>query len=167
MKAVGRYFLLASVFIASFLLAVYFEFDFRVLVLRCCLLLTNHDIHFVGKNFLFFPTGDFQLYFSIFSTLIAFGLIKSKGQKWLLKIGMILILLFLTLVSSCWIYAAGKVAECTACQNGQRTIRYNEVPYNIIFLVSLLVPLMAFIIFDILTRRKVVPERIERPHDQH
>ncbi len=155
MKTTKLYLILIAVFVLAFLLAAYFEFDFRVLVNRLCLDSMNHKILFVGKNYLFFPTLYFELFFSFFSTIIVFRLIKTNNPKLLFKILMIAVLFVATLVISCWIYAEARIMACTACNDHQKLrIFYREVPYNTLFLISLLIPLLAFVISDIVTFRK-------------
>ena len=154
MKTAKFYLLLIVVFIIASLLATYFEFGFRVLVIRLCTLLTNHKIHFSGKNFLFFPTLYFELFFSLFSTIIVFRLIKMNNPRWLFRIFMVVVLFGITITVSCWMYAETSIMECTACNNGERTILYRDVPYNTLFFISLIVPLLAFFISDTLGLRK-------------
>jgi hypothetical protein len=149
MKAAKLYFIITAVFVLTFLLATYFEFGFRVMVIRLCIISTNHKILFTGKNFLFFPTLYFELFFSIFSTIIVFRLLKANNPRWLFKIFMIAVLFVATLILSCFIYAEANIMECTACNDHQKLrIFYHEVPYNTLFLISLLIPLLVFIISD-------------------
>ena len=154
MKTTKLYLVLIVVFVLTFLLAAYFEFGFRALIIRLCLVFANHKMLFVGKNFLFFPTIYFELFFSTFSTIIAFRLIKANSSKWLLRILMIAALITATLIISCWIYIKASIMGCTACDDLRKlTIPYSEVPYNALFVISLLIPLLVFIISDTTFRK--------------
>jgi hypothetical protein len=68
---------------------------------------------------------------------------------------MIAVLFTATLIISCWIYVQSSIMECTACDAFRKlTIRYVEVPYNALFLISLLIPLLVFTIYDMIKFRK-------------
>ena len=64
------------------------------------------------------------------------------------------VLFFLTTTATSYITSLATVAQCTACSDGKRNLSYNEVNYDLIFLLSLFIATTPMLIASIRRRIK-------------
>ena len=134
--------LLLLVFVLTITLAVYNENSYRVLVRFFFNLFQGDKIKFVGKNFHLFASPYFVVAFGLFSvlfTLILYGQSKKSGFFYS---ALAIILFFITTMVTTYLDSKFKIIECTACQDGIRSLHYNAVNYDFHFITSLVVGLL-------------------------
>ena len=149
-----RYLLVLLIFILASLSVAWFAWYYRLLVIKLHILSTSGKIHFVGKNFLFFASEYSMLSFGVFCSAISFRLFISDTRKRLLKIILTVVSFFLATAIICYINSMGEVLECTACNDGIKKLNYGNVSYDTIFIGSLGVSLLVFIVSDLITQAK-------------
>ena len=119
-------------------LSICLESSLRSNVLSSYQWTTNDGIQFVGKNFFLFTSPIYYLGFGISFSIMAIDCL-SKSVKQVIIIGTIgfLIFVFATIGLSA-LDANSKIIECTACNNGIRKLRYNEVNHGLILGISII-----------------------------
>lgn len=133
---------LLLVFVLTITLAVYYENNYRILVRFFFKFFQGDKIKFVGKNFHLFASPYFVVAFGLFSiilTMLLYG--KSKKGRFVYLFSAI-ILFFATTIATTYIDSLGKVVECTACQDGVRSLHYNALNYDFHFITSLFIGLL-------------------------
>lgn len=140
---------LLLIFAFTTLSAFYFEEYYRSFVRHFFKYFSNNNIQFVGKNFHLFASNYFVLSFGVFC-VIFIKLIKEKTLKSMFSNIFIAIILFVaTTITLSYIFSLIKIAECTACDDGIRKLQYNEINYDSIFIISLVVSLVPLILLKI------------------
>lgn len=132
-----------GLFVASGALSYWLEGSYRVWVRSLC---SAQGIQFVGKYFQLFGSPWF-LFGSATWSLAAFLLIKKfTWQQALIRL-LIAVAVFFSVVFvlvSGW--AASRVMQCTACDDGVRIMRFEEVPKDGLFVTTLVLSLLAFLV---------------------
>ncbi len=140
------------------MLALYFENSYRVLVRYFFNFFQGDKIKFVGKNFHVFASPSLVVSFGLFSVLFTLLLRGQSNKSRFVYPTLTIILFFVTTTATTYIDSLGKVAECTACQDGVRSLHYNAVNYDFHFITSLVVGLLpllwTFVRKQISNRRK-------------
>ncbi len=141
-------------FVIGVAIDFYAQSFFREQIQNIFLWSTSGSMKFHGKNF--YPFGS---NFSFFSFGLAFSLFLFANLKQIpkriIRSGVLSTLIFVVLViiiSS--IDANIKVAECTACENGIRSIRWNDINYGRILGVSILISVIPSMIFLMENRKE-------------
>ena len=153
MSTIRKYLLLPLIFIVAYLTTFWFDWQYKFLIIKYYKCFTDGKIHFNGKPFFFFPTGYFSLSFGLYCTALAFILLIKDTKKKLLKVVVTLITFFLSMAIISYINSNADLIECTACSNGERNLRYSEVPYDTIFIESLAISLLIFFLLDAVMKR--------------
>jgi hypothetical protein len=147
-------------FLAGVGLSVFLEPFLRSIVLDSYQWTTNNGIQFVGKNFHLFASPVYYSAFGITFSLLALDLFSSPFKKIIIN-GAIAILIFtIVLTVICAIDANLKIAECTACDDGIRKLRYNEVNYGLIIGISAIMAGIPSLIRVLKNRKTNVQHRI-------
>lgn len=133
---------LLLVFVLTITLAVYYENSYRVLVRFWFKTFQGDKIKFVGKNFHLFASSYFMLAFGLFSVILVILLYGQGKRRRFVYLFSTIVLFFVTTMASTYIDSFGKVVECTACENGVRSLQYNAVDYDLHFITSLVVGLL-------------------------
>jgi hypothetical protein len=124
-------------FAAGLATSILAESELRQLIRTLFRKLTNNAIHFYGKDFHLFASSYYYLSFA-FIFLIIWISCKDHYIKENTKTGlMVLVIFFLSIVMLSLLDSNGRIAECTACQNGIRRIHYNDINYDAIICISL------------------------------
>lgn len=153
--------LLLLVFVLTITLAVYYENSYRVLVRFFFKYFQGDKIKFIGKNFHLFASPYFVVasgLFSVLLTMLLYGQIKKGRFVYLLSV---ISLFFVTTIVTTYIDSLGKVVECTACQDGVRSLHYNAVNYDFHFITSLVVGLLP--LFWTFLKRQISKSRQRKP----
>ena len=111
-------------------LSIFLESFFRSTVLDLYQSTTNNGIQFVGKNFYLFASPVYYLGFGITFSLLALDLFVKPISKIAINSIIAILIFVIILTGICAIDANLKVIECTACDDGIRQLRYNEVNYG-------------------------------------
>jgi hypothetical protein len=125
-------------FIACLVVSVIFESFLRSQVYNLYQWTTDGGIRFIGKNFYFFATPLYYLSFGISFLLFGFESLSQKIYKSIKK-GFLWIAFFtVSLIVLCALDANSKIAVCTACEDGTRTLHFNEVNFGLMLGISAL-----------------------------
>lgn len=134
--------LLFGIFVLTITLAFYYENSYRVLVRYFFNLFQGDKIKFIGKNFHLFASPYFVVAFGLFSVFFAiFFRGQSKKERFMYS-ALTIILFFITTMATTYLDSKFKIIECTACQDGVRSLHYNAVDYDFHFITSLVVGLL-------------------------
>lgn len=135
--------LLLLVFVLTSLLAIYYEDKYWALIRFFFKFFQADKIKFVGKYVYFFPHPYSYIAFGVFSVLFMMLLYRQNKKGRFIYLGLAIILFFfITTIVTTYIDSLGKVAECTACPDGVRSLHYNEVDYDFHFITSLVMGLL-------------------------
>lgn len=145
--------LLLLVFISTVVIAFYIENSYRVLVRHFFKFFQGDKIKFFGKDFHLFASTYFVIAFGIFSVLFTLLLYGYKWIKQLIYFLVIIAIFFITTIATTYFDSLSKVAECTACQDGIRSLHINDVNYDFHFISSLVVGLLP--LFFLFLKKKV------------
>src|SRR5688572_28929875 len=134
--------LLLLAFVLTITLAFYYENSYRVLVRYFFKLFQGDKIQFVGKNFHLFASSYFISAFGLFSVLLTMFLYGQSKKGRFIHLLSVILLFFITTIATTYVDSLRKVVECTACQDGVRSLHYNAVNYDFHFITSLAVGLL-------------------------
>lgn len=128
MKLIKKILLSIALFILGISLAYYSESFFRGIIQGLYRWTTSDGISFSGKNFYLF--GSPLFFFGLASTFVVFYLINNKKSQIFKNLALGSLLFILTLIVFSAIDANMKIIECTACDNGIRTLHWNDINYG-------------------------------------
>lgn len=127
-------------------LALLADSFFREQIQNIFLWSTSNRIKFTGKNFHLFNSNFYYVSFGVSFLIFCLGNIN-KQLKRILKSGILNILIFtVVLITTSSVDANMKVAECTACDDGIRTIHWNGINYGLILGISILISVIPSVI---------------------
>ena len=144
--------------VVAYFLAVFaftYEENYREIIRNLYQQLSENKITFknYGKYF-HFASGEFISAFTIFSILIFLLLKKQENRQRIKNIIVGSILLIISTIIFCYLDGFGKLIECTACDDGTRILRFNDVNYDFIFISSLIFGILPTIVTEIKNRKK-------------
>jgi amino acid permease len=145
--------IIAAYFLA--LLAFNYEENYRELIRNLFQQLTENKISFknYGKYF-HFASGEFISAFVIFIISIFLLLKKQENRQRIKNILFGTLLLIISTIIFCYIDGNAKLIECTACNDGKRVLRFNDINYDLIFISSLIFGILPSLISEIRNRKK-------------
>ena len=152
---------LLLVFALTITLAVYNEDSYRVLVRFFFNFFQGDKIKFFGKNFHLFASPYFVVAFGLFSVLFTLFLYGQSNKRRFIYSALTIILFFTTTMVTTYLDSKIKIIECTACQDGVRSLHYNAVNYDFHFITSLAVGLLP-LLWTFL-KRKISKRRQRKP----
>ncbi|CAM1343553.1 conserved membrane hypothetical protein [Tenacibaculum amylolyticum] len=163
MKSIKYIFIGIISFIIGITIAVLSYSFFRTQIQNIFLWSTSNQIRFIGKNFYFFASNFYYISFGITFLYFSINTIHQEIKIILKNIILrtLIFIVFIILISS--LYANLKVIECTACENGIRSIHWNEINYDFILGISILSSNIISIIDFIKSRKKT--NQHERNHN--
>jgi hypothetical protein len=161
MKRLKNILLLFLVFVLTITLAVYYENSYRVLVRFFFKLFQGDKIKFVGKNFYLFASPYLVVAFGLFSVMLIMLLYGQSNRRRLVYLFSTIALFFITTIVTTYIDSTGYVVECTACQDGVRSLGYNAIDYDFHFITSLVVGLIP--LFWTFTKKQILKRRQRKP----
>jgi hypothetical protein len=153
--------LLLLVFVLTITLSVYYENSYRVLVRYFFKYFQGDKIKFIGKNFHIFASPYFVVAFGLFSVLLTMLLYGQSNKRRLVYLFSTIALFFITTIATTYIDSTGYVVECTACQDGIRSLHYNAVNYDFHFITSLVVSLLP--LFWTFLKKQISKRRQRKP----
>lgn len=101
------------------------------------------NINFIGKNFHLFANIKFVLSFGLFCSLTFLVLNRYKFYNRLKAMLYSTAIFILTTIFISLLDSKRLIIECTACNDGIRTLTYNEITYDFYFITSLIVSFLA------------------------
>ena len=161
MKRIKIILLLLLVFALTITLAVYYENSYRVLVRFFFKYFQGDKIKFVGKNFHLFASPYLVVAFGLFSVILTMLLYGQSNRKRFVYSFSTIILFFIATITTTYLDSFGKVVECTACQDGVRSLGYNAINYDFHFITSLVVGLLPLI--WIFLKKQISKRRQRKP----
>lgn len=151
-KRVQIFFLLFLCFAAASYSTFFFESEYRRLVINFYKYSTNNRISFIGKGFHFFPTYKFSISFGLYILILVFSSINFKIKWKFLHLIIIILTFFISIFLLSYMDSNSKLIQCTACDDGKLAINYNQINYDLIFIVSLLTSVIPFLISRIIKK---------------
>jgi glycerol uptake facilitator-like aquaporin len=149
--------ILIGIVIAYFLalLAFTYEENYRDLIRNLYQQSTENKITFrnYGK-YLHFASSEFISAFVIFFISIFILLKRQKNRQRIKNTILGILLLIISTVIFCYIDSNGKLIECTACNNGKRVLKFNDINYDLIFILSLIFGILPAVVTEIRNRNK-------------
>ena len=128
-------------------MAFFFEDNYRILVRHFFKFFQKDKINFIGNDF-HFPSLYFVVSFGLFSVILTMLLRELSTKARIIYLVLAIILFFITTITTSYIDSFGKVVECTICNDGVRSLNYNEVKYDFHFFTSIVVGVLPlFLIF--------------------
>ncbi|MEN2402459.1 hypothetical protein GKZ90_0021900 [Flavobacterium sp. MC2016-06] len=150
------FFKILILIIVAFLLALLafaYEEHYREFIRFLYGLLTENKITFKNNGkYLHFASGEFISSFTIF--IISIFLLLKGQEKSQIGRNIILGIIFLILSTLifCYIGSNGKLMECTACDDGKRVLKFNDINYDLIFISSLIIGILPTIVTEVKKR---------------
>lgn len=149
--------ILIGIVIAYFLalIAFIYEENYRDLIRNLYQQLTENKISFknYGKYF-HFASGEFISAFVLFIISLFLLLKRQENRQRIKNILFGTLLLIISTIIYCYIDGNGKLIECTACDDGKRVLRYNDINYDLILISSLIFGILPTIISERKNRKK-------------
>ena len=142
MNKIKAIILLILVFISTVIVSFYFENIYRVFVRHLFNFYQGDKIKFVGKNFHLFASQYLLIAFGLFCVLLTMLLYGQSKKGRVAYLSLTIILFFISTIVTTYIDSTGYVVECTACQDGVRSLHYNAINYDFHFITSLIVGLL-------------------------
>lgn len=142
MNKIKTIFLLLLVFCFAMLTAFFFEENYNAFVRQLFKAFQGNKIQFVGKGFQLFASWYFLIAFGLFSVLLTLLLYGHINKIRLIHLSLTILLFSFTTIATSFIDSTGYVVECTACQDGIRSLHYSDVNYDFHFIISLLFGLL-------------------------
>ena len=141
-------------------LSVFIESFLRSTVLDLYQLTTNNGIQYVGKNFYLFSPSVYYAGFGITFSLLALDLFSKPIIKIIISAAITILIFTIMLIGICAVDANLKIIECTACDDGIRQLRYNEVNYGLILGVTSIISAIPSLIRIIKNRKASVQQGV-------
>jgi glycerol uptake facilitator-like aquaporin len=128
------------IFFVSTWISFLFEERFRQLIRYFYVVLTSNRISFLqpGKYF-HFPSELYVLSFGVFVLVIYHLLTTQTNNQRVKSMTLVLMAFVVSVIITCYIDGIMKIAICTACSDGTRILRYNDIKYDQIFVSSLII----------------------------
>jgi hypothetical protein len=148
------------VFLFGIGVAVLLESSLRLFIQDLYRSLSGQSIYFTGKDFNLFASPFYYFGFGVLALALWIRTAKTdiKGNLifWLLT----LITFFVALTAITYIDINFKLAECTACTDGKRGLRYNDINYDFTIVLSLMLALIPSIVRITGKRKMPLPNQV-------
>lgn len=155
MKLSIRIILSILIFVSSVYLSFIYESEYRKIVRWLYEFLTNNKISFNHPaKYLHFASGAFVSSISIYLVVILNLIFKHERRTLLINTCLSLTLFPISLVLYSIVDSNLKIIECTMCDDGLRTLDYNDILYDRIMILSLIISLIPWIISEYKNMRK-------------
>lgn len=149
---------LAIVFIFSVVLSFYFEDKYEKIVRSLYETLSYHKISFRSPaKYFHFASDLFVFSFGLYTTILGFFVIRQKTRQRFLNIIFTLFFLVISTILYCYFNSSIKLIECTACDTGTLTLNFNDINYDKIFVISLMISAIPTLTIEI--RRFIKKQR--------
>jgi len=145
------------------LIAFVYEEHYRKLIRWFYELLSLNRLSFQNHGkYLHFANGAFIFAFCAAFTILFFLLKNQNKRLKFLSLIFSFIIFWLITIIYCFLDSFSKLAECTACQDGTRILAYNEIQYDLIFVLSLSIAIIPVILLKI--KKQAVSNYVDCPN---
>jgi len=120
-------------------IAIVFEQGLRQLIQTLFKLSTDNNVYFVGKDFHLFASLYYYVSPGLLTIVLFFASSRSTIKQTIINVIIAISIFFSALTMVSYIDSNGKIAQCTACSDGKRGLNYNEINYDGITVVSLII----------------------------
>lgn len=136
-------------------LAFWLEGDYQSMIRNVYEVSSSHNISFHNPaKYMHFASGLFMFSFVAF-VFSCFFLLKSLTIKQrVIHTFLIIAIFIISVILSCAGDGVIKLIECTRCDDGTRELRYEDVPYDIIFVSSQIWAILPIFITTVRIRRQ-------------
>jgi len=142
--------ILFVIFIASIYCAFYFEESFRRLIRHLYITFTNGKISFFSpKKDIRFASWGYVVSFGLFVVALCFLFYRQPNKQRFINVALAMFLFVASVLIQSYSGSLFKLIECTACNDGTRKLYFNEINYDPIFISSLIVAIIPFVITEI------------------
>jgi len=142
--------ILILIFILSVYSAFFFEEHFRELIRFLFRFFSNSKISFIyPRKYIHFATGEFVISFGIFLTVFVLILKRQTLRQKLINLFLTIFLFSISICIYSYFDSQLRLIECTNCINGQRSLNLNEIKYDTIFIISLIIGIIPSLITEI------------------
>jgi hypothetical protein len=150
-KQIWGYIKQALIILLLFVSSVYFSFlyddDFRRMIRFLYTYLSNDRIEVKNpKKYIHFAKGSVVLTFAFYTVLLYTFLQKEKLKKIFLFSSITLVIFFMSVFITCYIEGLLLLAESTTYLGGKRVISFSEIPYDRIFIQSIIIAALPIIV---------------------
>lgn len=130
-----------AIFIVAGVSAFYFEEPFRRLTRWLYQFFTSDRISFVGKGF-HFASASFLASFGLYSVLFYHLMLRLEKRRRIF-FALVTLLTFAVVLSIVTAFDSNaQIITCTACKDNKLAIGYNDLSYDTIFIIGLLVSII-------------------------
>ena len=144
-----------GLFLIGIVLAFLFEDYYRQLVRFSFKFFNGDNIQFYGKNFHLFASVSFVVAFGLFTSL-TFLLLKFSFRLYRLKRVCLTVFIFFAITILITALDSKRlILECTACDDGIRSLTYNQLTYDLYFVISLSTAFAYMLTVYLLERRRL------------
>ncbi|MFY7671338.1 hypothetical protein ACOSP6_09675 [Tenacibaculum sp. MEBiC06402] len=133
-------------FIIGIIISQYSYSFLRELIQNIFLWSTSNRIKFIGKNFHLFGGAFYSLSVGFSFLILILDNLKKTLADYLKKIIITLLIFGIIIVGFSSLDANLKIVECTACDDGIRKLRWNEINYGLILGLSAIIAIIPSLI---------------------
>jgi hypothetical protein len=138
------------IFAFSAYLSFYFEENYRKSIRYLFEFLTENKISFNHPiKYFHFGSGEFVSTFALFILSIIYLFQKHTIKQNITNLILGFLIFTFTTLSFCYVESLLKLAECTACGNGERELNYNDINYDKIFIISVIFTILPSVFTEI------------------
>ncbi|TPE44171.1 hypothetical protein [Pontibacter mangrovi] len=130
------------IFLVGVATAVLLEQSLRVFIQDLYKSLSGQSIYFVGKDFNLFASPIYYCSFGILALVLWSATAKAEKKGSIALLLLTAVAFFTALIVICFIDSHLKLAQCTACFDGRRGLHYNDINYDFIQVLSILIALL-------------------------
>ena len=144
-----------GLFLTGIVLAFLLEDYYRQLVRFSFKFFNGDNIQFYGKNFHLFASVSFVVAFGLFTSL-TFLILKFSLRLYRLKRVCLTVFMFFAItILITAVDSKRLILECTACDDGIRRLTYNQLTYDLYFMISLSTAFTYLLTAYLLERRRL------------
>lgn len=135
--------ILFLLFVVAAGLSFYFEGTYQKTIRHLYCSLTNYKISFEHpRKYFHFASDLFVISFGLYATLFSYLIFKQTPRQRLINCVLAILVFPVTVILCSYFDSSIKLLECTACKDGKRVLRYNDIRYDSIFVISLTISLL-------------------------
>lgn len=135
------------IFVASAYISFIYEYEYRNFIRWLYEILSEHKISFVHpRKYIHFASGYFVFSVASFFVVVFLTSIRLNWKQIMLNSLLSFTLYSVSILT--YVYFDGKLRliECSKCDNGIRTLKYNDIAYDQIMILSIFVGLLPWLI---------------------
>ena len=155
MKLSIRIVLSIVIFLLSVYLAFIFEEDFRKLIRWLYENLSRHKISFDHpRKYIHFASGFFVSTIALFNIIVLNMIFTQQKQKIFINLIFSIVGFSISIFLFSLLDSKIKILQCTACDNGFIKLDYDDLKYDRIMLIALIIAIIPWLIALIINRKR-------------